>query len=60
MKKRYSAEQIVAKLRQANVELGKGLNVGTILTSGVAVVDHGLSSPDKPPHPPEYTENALA
>ena len=25
MKKRHSAEQIVAKLRQADVELGKGL-----------------------------------
>ncbi len=27
MKKRHSAEQIVAKLRQADVELGKGLKV---------------------------------
>jgi len=27
MKKRYSAEQIVAMLRQADVELGKGLKV---------------------------------
>jgi len=27
MKKRYSAEQIVAMLRQADVELGKGLRV---------------------------------
>ena len=27
MKKRYGPEQIVAKLRQADVELGKGLNV---------------------------------
>jgi putative transposase len=27
MKKRHSAEQIVAKLRQADVELGKGLRV---------------------------------
>ena len=27
MKKRYGAEQIVAKLRQADVELGKGLKV---------------------------------
>lgn len=27
MKKRYSPEQIVAKLRQADVELGKGLKV---------------------------------
>ena len=27
MKKRYSTEQIVAKLRQADVELGKGLKV---------------------------------
>jgi transposase-like protein len=27
MKKRYSVEQIVAKLRQADVELGKGLRV---------------------------------
>lgn len=27
MKKRHSAEQIVAKLRQADLELGKGLKV---------------------------------
>ena len=27
MKKRHSAEQIVSKLRQADVELGKGLKV---------------------------------
>ena len=27
MKKRHSAEQIVAKLRQADVALGKGLKV---------------------------------
>ena len=27
MKKRHSAEQIVAKLRQADVDLGKGLTV---------------------------------
>ena len=27
MKKRHSAEQIVAKLRQADIELGKGLKV---------------------------------
>ena len=27
MKKRHSTEQIVSKLRQADVELGKGLNV---------------------------------
>ena len=27
MKKRHSAEQIVAKLREADVELGKGLKV---------------------------------
>ena len=27
MKKRHSAEQIVAKLRQADVELGKGMKV---------------------------------
>ena len=27
MKKRHSPEQIVAKLRQADVELGKGLKV---------------------------------
>ena len=27
MKKRHSAEQIVAKLRQADVQLGKGLKV---------------------------------
>ena len=27
MKKRHSAEQIVAKLRQADVDLGKGLKV---------------------------------
>ena len=27
MKKRHGAEQIVAKLRQADVELGKGLKV---------------------------------
>ena len=27
MKKRHSAEQIVAKLREADVELGKGLRV---------------------------------
>ena len=27
MKKRHSSEQIVAKLRQADVELGKGLRV---------------------------------
>ncbi len=27
MKKRHSAEQIVAKLRQADVQLGKGVNV---------------------------------
>lgn len=27
MKKRHSSEQIVAKLRQADVELGKGLKV---------------------------------
>ena len=27
MKKRHSAEQIVAKLRQADVDLGKGLRV---------------------------------
>ena len=27
MKKRHSAEQIVAKLRQADVELGKGMRV---------------------------------
>ena len=27
MKKRYSGEQIVAKLRQADVELGKGMRV---------------------------------
>ena len=27
MKKRHSAEQIVAKLRQADMELGKGLKV---------------------------------
>lgn len=27
MKKRHSAEQIVAKLRQADIELGKGLRV---------------------------------
>ena len=27
MKKRHGGEQIVAKLRQANVELGKGLKV---------------------------------
>ena len=27
MKKRHSAEQIVSKLRQADVELGKGLRV---------------------------------
>ena len=27
MKKRHSAQQIVAKLRQADVELGKGLKV---------------------------------
>ncbi len=27
MKKRHSAEQIVVKLRQADVELGKGLKV---------------------------------
>ena len=27
MKKRHSAEQIVAKLRRADVELGKGLKV---------------------------------
>ena len=27
MKQRHSAEQIVSKLRQADVELGKGLNV---------------------------------
>jgi len=27
MKKRHTAEQIVAKLRQADVELGKGLKV---------------------------------
>ncbi len=27
MKKRHSAEQIVARLRQADVELGKGLKV---------------------------------
>ena len=27
MKKRHNAEQIVAKLRQADVELGKGLKV---------------------------------
>ena len=27
MKKRYSPEQIVSKLRQADVELGKGLKV---------------------------------
>jgi len=27
MKKRHSAEQVVAKLRQADVELGKGLKV---------------------------------
>ena len=27
MKKRHSAEQIVAKLRQADIELGKGMKV---------------------------------
>ena len=27
MKKRHNAEQIVAKLRQADVDLGKGLTV---------------------------------
>lgn len=27
MKKRHSAEQVVAKLRQADIELGKGLKV---------------------------------
>ena len=27
MKKRHSAEQIVSKLRQADIELGKGLKV---------------------------------
>ena len=30
MKRRHSAEQIVAKLRQADVELGKGLKVPEI------------------------------
>jgi transposase len=30
MKKRHSAEQIVAKLRQADLELGKGLKVPAV------------------------------
>jgi transposase-like protein len=30
MKKRYSAEQIVGKLRQADVELGKGKRVAEV------------------------------
>ena len=33
MKKRHSAEQIVAKLRQADVELGKGLKVPEVCLS---------------------------
>jgi len=32
MKKRHSAEQIVAKLRQADVALGKGLKVPEVCT----------------------------
>ena len=30
MKKRHSAEQIVAKLRQADIELGKGMKVSEV------------------------------
>jgi transposase-like protein len=29
-KKRYSPEQIIAKLREAEVELAKGLNTGAV------------------------------
>jgi len=32
-RKRHTAEQIIAKLREADVELGRGLSVGQIWSS---------------------------
>ncbi len=44
MKKRYSPEQIVGKLRQADVELGKGLKdvvrLGRMRPSAATRCDH--------------------
>ena len=37
MKKRHSVEQIVAKLRQADVDLGKGLTVPGLLPGYPAI-----------------------
>ena len=39
MKKRHSAEQIVAKLRQPHIELGKGLKVLEVGADFVADAD---------------------
>lgn len=46
MKKRYSAEQIVAKLRQAHIELSKGLKVPEVGADFVADADVDRRSPE--------------